>query len=119
MAAPTILYKYPTCMAAWAQISPDTPTYAERFEIYIAGVELANGFGELTDPAEQRERFVSEMNAKEAIYGERYPVDEAFIAALEQGLPKCSGIALGIDRLVMLATGAQHINDVLWHPVDL
>jgi lysyl-tRNA synthetase class 2 len=119
MAAPTILYNYPKCMAALAQISPDNPHYAERFESYIAGVELANGFGELTDPAEQRERFVGEMNAKEAIYGERYPVDEAFIAALEQGLPKCSGIALGIDRLVMLATGAQHINDVLWHPVDL
>ena len=115
----TVLYDYPKRLAALAQVKKDNPKYAERFELYIAGVELANGFGELTDPIEQRQRFVAEMEAKEKLYGERYPVDEQFIAALEQGLPACSGIALGIDRLVMLATGATHISDVLWHPVEL
>tara|TARA_R110002126_G_scaffold13118_2_gene56443 strand:- start:133156 stop:134181 length:1026 start_codon:yes stop_codon:yes gene_type:complete len=119
MDQPTILYDYPKCLASLAQVKCSDPRYAERFEVYIAGVELANGFGELTDAKEQRRRFVSEMDAKQEIYGERYPVDEDLIAALEQGLPACSGIALGIDRLVMLITGAAHIDDVLWHPVTL
>ena len=119
MAQPAILYDYPKRLAALAQVKQNDPLYAERFEVYIAGVELANGFGELTDAKEQRRRFVSEMDAKQAIYGERYPVDEELIAALEQGLPACSGIALGIDRLVMLITGAAHIDDALWHPVTL
>lgn len=116
---PTILHDYPACMAALARLKPDNAEYAERFEVYIDGVELANGFGELTDPKEQRRRFVHEMDEKQRIYGERYPVDDNFIAALEQGLPFCSGIALGVDRLIMLLTGAQHIHDVLWHPVDV
>lgn len=119
MDQPVILYDYPKRLAALAQVKQSDPRYAERFEVYIAGVELANGFGELTDAKEQRRRFISEMDAKQSIYGERYPVDEHLIAALEQGLPACSGIALGIDRLVMLITGAAHINDVLWHPVSL
>lgn len=116
---PTVLYDYPACMAALARLKPQNPDYAERFEIYINGIELANGFGELTDAEEQRRRFVHEMDEKERLYGERYPVDDGFIAALEQGLPPCSGIALGVDRLVMILTGAQHINDVLWHPVEI
>ena len=79
--------------------------------------ELANAFGELTDAAEQRRRFAAEKAKKQALYGETYPVDEDFLAALEHGLPECAGIALGFDRLVMLATGAEHIDDVLWAPV--
>ena len=89
---------------------------AERFELYCCGVELANGFGELTDAAEQRRRFVLEMDEKERVYGERYPLDEDFLAALAV-MPEASGIALGFDRLVMLATGAVRIDDVIWTPV--
>jgi lysyl-tRNA synthetase class 2 len=89
---------------------------AERFELYVCGVELANGFGELTDPDEQRRRFAAEMAEKERRYGERHPVDEDFLAALAS-MPPASGIALGLDRLVMLATGASRIDQVLWAPV--
>jgi lysyl-tRNA synthetase class 2 len=89
---------------------------AERFELYACGVELANGFGELTDAAEQRVRFEAEMAEKQRVYGERYPVDEDFLAALSH-MPPASGIALGFDRLVMLATGAHRIEQVLWTPV--
>ncbi len=89
---------------------------AERFEVYACGVELANGFGELTDAGEQRRRFALEMEEKARVYGERYPVDEEFLAALEI-MPEASGIALGFDRLVMLATGAPRIDDVIWTPV--
>jgi len=113
--APTLLTEYPRCEAALARATPHDPRVAERFELYACGVELANGFGELTDPAEQRARFESEMAEKERIYGERYPVDEDFLAALEQ-MPEASGVALGFDRLVMLATGAPRLDDVLWTP---
>ena len=89
---------------------------AERFELYACGVELANAFGELTDPAEQRRRFEAEMAEKERVYGERYPIDEDFLAALAT-MPQASGIALGFDRLVMLATGAARIEQVLWTPL--
>lgn len=116
--SPCILYDYPAQLASLAQKKKNDPRYVERFEVYICGVELANGFGELVDPQEQEERFYKEMDAKQSLYGERYPVDNEFIEALKQGLPECSGIALGIDRLVMLATGAEHINEVLWHPVE-
>ena len=91
---------------------------AERFELYACGVELANGFGELTDPVEQRRRFEAEMDLKQRLYGERYPLDEDFLAALAH-MPPASGIALGFDRLVMLATGAPTIEQVLWAPVPL
>jgi elongation factor P--(R)-beta-lysine ligase len=90
---------------------------AERFELYACGVELANAFGELTDPVEQRRRFLLEMAEKERVYGERYPLDEELLAALAV-MPPASGIALGFDRLVMLATGAQRIEQVLWAPVE-
>jgi len=90
--------------------------FAERFELYAAGVELANGFGELTDADEQRRRFIAEMAEKQRVYGERYPLDEDFLLALAV-MPAASGIALGFDRLVMLATGAPRIDDVLWVPV--
>ena len=90
------------------------PELAERFEVYVCGVELANGFDELTDPAEQEERFVDEMSQKKDMYGETWPVDDDFIEALKQGMPPSGGIALGVDRLVMLVTGADNITDVLW-----
>src|SRR5437588_240195 len=90
---------------------------AERFELYVCGLELANAFGELTDAVEQRRRFAADQAKKQALYGKTYPIDEDFLAALEQGLPACAGIALGFDRLVMLATGAAHIEEVLWAPV--
>ena len=115
--APTILYDYPLSMAALSRRSPDDPRLAERFELYVCGLELANAFGELTDAVEQRARFVADQARKQALYGETYPIDEDFLAALEHGLPACAGIALGFDRLVMLATGADHIEDVLWAPV--
>ncbi|MDQ0345872.1 EF-P lysine aminoacylase EpmA [Ancylobacter vacuolatus] len=113
---PTILCDYPTSEAALARPKPSDPRVAERFELYVCAVELANGFGELTDPAEQRRRFDTWMDEKERLYGERYPVDEDFLAALAQ-MPEASGIALGFDRLVMLAAGARRIEDVLWAPV--
>ncbi len=112
----TILHDYPACEAALAKRSSVDPRVSERFELYACGVELANGFGELTDPHEQRRRFEQEMNERERIYGERFPVDEDFLAALAI-MPEASGIALGVDRLAMLATGAPRIEDVIWTPV--
>ena len=113
---PTILCEYPIPEAALARQKPGDPRVAERFELYACGVELANAFGELTDAAEQRRRFVAEMDEKARVYGERHPVDEDFLAALEH-MPEASGSALGFDRLVLLATGARRIEDVLWTPV--
>jgi len=112
----TILYGYPLSEAALARPSTDDPRVAERFELYCCGVELANAFGELTDPAEQRRRFAAEMDEKERVYGERYPIDEDFLEALAI-MPQASGAALGFDRLVMLATGALSVEDVIWTPV--
>ncbi len=113
---PTILYEYPASEAALARVSPTDPRIAERFELYACGVELANAFRELTDPVEQRKRFEADMDEKERLYGERYPIDEDFLAALA-AMPEASGAALGFDRLVMLATGADRIDQVLWTPV--
>ncbi len=110
----TILYDYPVSMASLSRKKESDPRFAERFELYVCGIELANAFSELTDPAEQRKRFVEEMDTKEKLYGERYPVDEDFIAAIEHGMPKAGGIALGLDRLAMLCSGAEDIDDVLW-----
>jgi lysyl-tRNA synthetase class 2 len=112
--APTILYDYPLSMGALARGRPDDPRLAERFEVYICGLELANGFGELTDAAEQRARFLADQARKQQLYGQTYPIDEDFLDALKSGLPACAGIALGFDRLVMLATGAEDIEQVLW-----
>jgi lysyl-tRNA synthetase class 2 len=112
----TVLYEYPVSEAALARVSPTDARVAERFELYACGVELANAFSELTDPAEQRRRFETDMAEKERIYGSRYPLDEDFLAALAR-MPPASGAALGLDRLVMLATGAPRIEDVLWSPV--
>jgi lysyl-tRNA synthetase class 2 len=113
---PTILCEYPVAEAALARPKPGDPRVAERFELYACGVELANAFGELTDAGEQRRRFEAEMDEKARIYGERYPIDEDFLAALNQ-MPPAAGCALGFDRLVMLATGASRIDQVVWTPV--
>lgn len=112
----TLLTEYPACLAALARGKPQDSRVAERFELYACGVELANAFGELTDPAEQRRRFEAEMGEKQRIYGESYPIDEDFLAALAH-MPPASGAALGFDRLVMLATGASNIEQVVWTPV--
>ena len=114
---PAILMDYPAREAALARPSTHDPRLAERFELWACGIELANAFGELTDPVEQRRRFEIEMDAKERIWGERYPIDEDFLAALAE-MPPTSGIALGFDRLVMLATGAPRLADVTWTPVE-
>lgn len=110
---PTILYDYPVCMASLARKAKD-PRYAERFELYICGVELANAFSELTDATEQRARLEADMAQKKAIYDIDAPIDEDFLKALEYGMPESSGCALGLDRLIMLASGADDIDDVLW-----
>lgn len=114
---PCVLTDYPLCMAALSRPKPEDPRLAERFELYACGVELANAFGELTDAAVQRARFEADMELKQRLYGERFPVDEDFLAALEHGMPQSSGIAMGFDRLVMLCSGAESIDDVLWLPV--
>jgi lysyl-tRNA synthetase class 2 len=112
---PTILDLYPLPEAAWAQRADDS-RLARRFELYACGVELANGFAEITDTAEQRRRFEEAMAERQRRYGEQYPIDPDFLAALAQ-MPPASGIAMGFDRLVMLATGAKRIEQVLWAPV--
>jgi lysyl-tRNA synthetase class 2 len=114
---PTLLFEYPRAEAALARAIPHDPRFAERFELYVCGVELANGYGELTDPAEQRRRFEAEMDLKEARYGERWPLDDELLEALEE-MPETSGVALGFDRLVMLAAKARRIEDVLWSPLS-
>ena len=112
----TVLDHYPAAEAALARPVPGDARLAERFELYACGVELANGFGELTNPTEQRRRFGIEMDEKQRVYGERYPLDEDFLSALDH-MPPASGMALGFDRLVMLATAAPRIDDVIWTPV--
>lgn len=112
---PEMLCEYPTHEAALARPCDHDPRMAERFELYVCGVELANGFGELTDASEQRRRFEAEMAEKERVYGERYPIDEDFLSALAL-MPPASGCALGFDRLVMLAIGATEVAQVIWTP---
>ena len=114
----TVLFEYPAPEAALARVKSSDPRVAERFEVYACGVELANGFGELTDANEQRRRFELAMDEKERRYGERYPLDEDFLAALAN-MPEACGVALGFDRLVMLASGALRIDQVTWTPATL
>jgi lysyl-tRNA synthetase class 2 len=111
----TVLFEYPAPEAALARTKASDPRVAERFEIYACGVELANGFGELTDAREQRRRFAQAMDEKQRRYGERYPLDEEFLGAVA-AMPEASGVALGFDRLVMLASGATRIDQVVWTP---
>ena len=113
---PTALHSYPIIEAALARPSSTDPRVAERFELYCCGIELANAFGELTNATIQSERFKNDMDEKQRIYGERYPIDEEFLNALTH-MPSASGCALGFDRLVMLATGARSVEDVIWTPM--
>jgi lysyl-tRNA synthetase class 2 len=113
-----VLHDYPRSEAALSAAKADDPRLADRFEIYACGMELANGFRELTDPVEQRRRFDGEMAEKQRIYGERYPIDDDFLEALAS-MPAASGVALGFDRLIMLTTGAPDIRQVMWTPVSL
>ncbi|MEM9029279.1 MAG: EF-P lysine aminoacylase EpmA [Pseudomonadota bacterium] len=112
---PVLLTHYPASEAALARLDPDDHRFAQRAELYICGVEVANGFVELTDANEQRTRFERAMAERERIYGDRYPIDEEFLAALEI-MPTAIGCALGFDRLVMLATGAPGVAQVMWTP---
>lgn len=116
--APTILKDYPLPEAALAAPAPGDRKIAERFELYLCGLELANAFTELTDPSEQRRRFTAAMAEKQRLYGESYPIDEDFLAALD-AMPPAAGCALGFDRLIMLATGAERIEQVIWTPLAL
>jgi lysyl-tRNA synthetase class 2 len=112
---PTFLDEYPVVQSPLARAMPNDPRLAQRFELYICGIELANACGELIHATAQRNRLEQQMDEKERIYGERYPIDEAFIEALAS-MPPASGAALGLDRLVMLATGATSVEQVMWMP---
>ena len=112
----TFLTHWPASQAALARRDPADPRVAERFELFVCGIELANAFVELTDPVEQRARFLADRARRHALYGPDWPVDEDFLAALAEGMPPASGIALGFDRLAMLASGADRIGQVLWLP---
>jgi lysyl-tRNA synthetase class 2 len=114
-AHPTFLTHWPAAQAALAKRDPADPRVALRFEIFVCGLELANAFEELTDEAEQRARFVADRERRHASDGPDWPLDEDFLDALRV-MPSCAGIALGFDRLAMLATGADSIEQVLWLP---
>lgn len=113
---PTFLTHWPAAQAALARRDPHDPRVAERFELYVCGIELANAFVELTDAVEQRARFVADRARRAALGGQDWPLDEDFLAAMEHGIPPCAGIALGFDRLAMIASGADRIGQVLWLP---
>lgn len=115
---PTFLTHWPASQAALARRDPTDPRVALRFELFLGGVELANAFEELTDPDEQAARFLHDRARREALYGPEWGCDEDFLAALRHGLPRCSGIALGFDRLAMLASRAERIDQVVWITLD-
>ena len=117
-AHPTFLTHWPAAQAALARRDPADPRVALRFELFACGIELANAFEELTDPAEQRARFMDDRARRHALHGPDWPLDEDFLAALGHGMPPAAGIALGFDRLAMLASGADRIGQVLWLPPD-
>ena len=115
---PSFIHDYPASQAALARIRKGEPPLAERFEVFSEGVELANGYHELTDPDEQRRRFVSDLAARRVADLAEVPIDERFLAALEHGLPPCAGVAFGIDRLLMVKTGTREIGEVLAFPIE-
>jgi len=116
--SPCFVYHYPASQAALAKISPGNPPLAERFEVYIQGMELANGFHELSDAKEQQRRFLAELQEREQLGLAGVPIDHNLIAALESGIPNCAGVALGIDRLVMLACKAASLQEVISFSID-
>jgi lysyl-tRNA synthetase class 2 len=113
-AHPTFLTHWPAAQAALARRDPGDPRVAERFELFVCGIELANAFVELTDPVEQTARFMEDRARRHAIGGEDWPMDEELLAALAHGMPQAAGIALGFDRLAMIAGGADRIGQVVW-----
>jgi lysyl-tRNA synthetase class 2 len=113
---PVFLCDYPISQAALARPSPSDPSVAERFELYAGGIELSNGYGELTDPVEQEKRFRAERARRKATRRRVYPLDERFLGALREGMPRSGGNALGVDRLVMLALGAKSVQEVVAFP---
>jgi lysyl-tRNA synthetase class 2 len=115
---PTFIYDYPASQAALARVRDEEPPVAERFEVFVEGVELANGYHELTDPSVQRKRFDDDLEARRRAGLPEVPVDERLLAALDHGMPDCAGVALGVDRLVMLAAGTREISDVIAFPID-
>ena len=115
---PTFIHDYPASQAALARVRDGDPPLAERFEVFVEGLELANGYHELTDPAVQRQRFEADLAARRDAGLPEVPVDENLLAALDHGLPPCAGVALGFDRLVMLAMGTREISEVLTFPID-
>jgi len=115
---PLILTHFPASQAALARKCPDQPQWAERFEVYIKGLELANGFYELTDPLEQRQRFEQDLVKRQQLHLPAISLDERLLAALHAGLPPCAGVAIGVDRLLMITTNASHIHQVITFPID-
>jgi len=115
---PVFLTEYPAEQASLARKKPSDPRVAERFELYVAGVELCNGFTELTDAVEQRQRFLADQAARRALGKDVLPIDERFLSALERGMPPSGGNALGLDRLVALACGTTNIGDVIAFTAD-
>lgn len=114
----SVIHDYPSSQAALARVRDDAPPVAERFEFFLDGVELANGYNELRDPVEQRRRMEADMGERERRGLAPVPVDERLLGALSEGLPECAGVALGLDRLLMRMVGAQHIGEVLAFPLD-
>jgi lysyl-tRNA synthetase class 2 len=115
---PSFIYDYPASQSALARVRPGNPPVAERFEVYVQGVELANGFHELTDAVEQRRRFEADLLRRKKMGKEPVPIDEHLLSALESGVPSCAGVALGVDRLIMLAAGTDRLSDVMAFPID-
>jgi len=114
---PLFLHDYPAPMAALARLRPERPEVAERFELFAGGSELCNGYGELTDAKEQKQRFLSQLEERRRLGKAVTPIDQAFLNALEAGLPPCSGCALGVDRLVMLVGGKNKLDEVMPFPL--
>jgi lysyl-tRNA synthetase class 2 len=120
MPANCFIYDYPLAQAALATVQDDAQeqAVAKRFELFCNGMELANGYLELTDADEQRARFETDLKKRELLELPQYPLDEKFLSALAHGIPDCAGVALGIDRLLMLLTGATHIDEVIAFTTD-